>query len=168
MLLEILDSPVELFASTVLKHFHQARVDVFPNALLLSRVIKRRNRITNSVVKSNLGDLLTTFSVLGVLEARMVSFLNTITFRKNSLSQVVQVRNLSWEPWYFSWTNRSDVVANLAQVNHSLAHIMLLEWTFEVDEEFHMTFIPTNHLRRPRLDPCHINVVLGKYLKCLV
>lgn len=166
--LEILDSPVEFFASTVLEHLHQARINVLPHTFFFRSVFKRGNRFTNSVVKSNLRNELTSLSVNWVFKARMVSFLNTITFRKNPLAKAIHIWKLSWEPWYLSGSNRSDIMSDLAQLNHCFAHIMLLEGTSKIDEEFHVAHVSVDHFGWSRLDPCHIDIVLGKYTKCLV
>ena len=91
VLLELFDSPVKLLASTVLEHFHQFRVHKLPHTLLIGSVLESRNGVTHAIVERHFGDEFATLAVLGVFEAWMVRLLDTVTFRKDSLPEIVKV-----------------------------------------------------------------------------
>ena len=96
--LELIDSPVELVTSIILEHIDQIFVAECPHIFLLLCVIESLDRIDHLVVEGHLGTLTPARDIDRVTEAWMVSFLNAITFRQNSLSDMIKVIDINGEP----------------------------------------------------------------------
>ena len=96
--MELIDSPVELVTSISLEQINQISVAEGPYIFLLLCVLESLNWIDHFVVEGHLGDLTPPRDIDRVAEARMVSFLNAITFRQYSLTDMIKVIDINGEP----------------------------------------------------------------------
>jgi len=97
----------------------------------------------------------------------MIRFLDTVTFTKNTFTDVVEVLNLGGEPWHFSSTDLSQAHTKVAQLTHGLAHVVVVPSPVEVKVEAHQPLLVDDFLGA-RLNGCHVDSVVGEDTQSLV
>ena len=98
LLLKLSDCPIEFFARISLEHPSQVIVAELPDVLLMLMVVQSLDRVNHLIVECHLSDFLSASAVLFIMEARMISLLDSIAFRQYSLTYVVEIVYINWEP----------------------------------------------------------------------
>jgi len=101
-----------------------------------------------------------------ISKARVVCSLNSIIFRENSFSDVVEVGNLCREPRYFRTTNLDDVDHLRSYFTDCFFHVVLHKRSFKVDVEVHSPFA-VDFLGWLGLDLGQADIVLCKNIEGL-
>lgn len=157
---ELINSPVKLLASMCLEQFDQSCVTEFPCFYLLFVVNKAWNRLMHLVIQCIVANLFTALSVSHIMESRMVTFLDAITFWKNALTNEVEVINPRWEPWNCFATQRDQSIfyRQLSDSLHGLLNISVFDIPKEVNKEWHCT-LALHYLWWSRLDASHVDIM---------
>ena len=80
LLLKLSDCPIEFFARISLEHSKQVIVAELPDVLLMLMVVQSLDRVNHLIVECHLSDFLSASAVLFIMEARMISLLDSIAF----------------------------------------------------------------------------------------
>lgn len=105
IVLELLNRVVEFFASVSLEQFSEPVVAESPGIKVNLVILPSRNGRSNFVCEGHVSDFRSLFSVSCIFKARMIHVFNTITGSQDAFTDVIEVRNLSGEPWDFRSTS---------------------------------------------------------------
>ena len=166
-LLKLCDGPVEFRAGMVLEQTNEVAVTEGPYVFLLLSVLESWDWVSHLVRQGQIGDFFSSCTIDRVTEAGVVSILNTIAFRQNSFSDVIEIINVNWEPRDGLGANLGKSHSNSFKLIHGFLHIFLLKVTMEVNVEVDHLFVACG-LGRAGLDASHIDVVISQDLKSVV
>lgn len=139
--LKRLNTVQKFLAGIVLKHTSQFVKTVLPGIFLGLKVFNFCDRLSDLVGKCKISDLLPPLLVGLVSEAGVVCLLNTITFTKNPLSNVIEVSHVSGEPGNLNGAHFGVVQqVFLFHFSKSSLYLAVGEPALKVDVEVHRFF----------------------------
>jgi hypothetical protein len=149
MLLKLLNSPLELFASICLEELLQAPVTKLPHILFgLSVLYDGETFVLKLVAQGRLCDDISSFSVLRVVEPRVISRLDAIARGEHSLAYVVKVHDLCGEPRYLRCPDYGHLRGEVFQILDRLVHMLIRYFALEVCVKLYLV-LPVDHLCGP-------------------
>ena len=107
---------ISLFASICSQQRFQLWVAIPPNSLFIFIVRYGRDlRVVNAVVQSYVCDHVSPCSVLFVFERRMIDFLDSVTFRKDTFADEIEIFDPCREPRHFWGSDLLHSVGNYVE-----------------------------------------------------
>lgn len=103
------------------------------------------------------------------MEARVVTCLNSITFRQGPIADVIEIFNLRWEPRHLWCSYYCYLVWYVFHLFECFIYIRVVQMAVKVCIDFNQFFIvEVDQFCRPWLDPSEINFIACEYIESLL
>jgi len=100
-------------------------------------IVPLGNGLSDLVRESHLCNSSTLFPVSCVLESRVVNIFDTVSRSKDFLTNVIEVLNMSREPWDFRSSSLSHSDGQLSEFEHALLDLRIVIGANKVDVKVH-------------------------------